>query len=375
MIVAPTSGRSTILWNFGTLHSGGGRTVGLDFIEELAKAKDEARHLCFVDERLLTGYRGPTPEIVERKVSSWGRYLSSDQLELPRVARRVRARVVMSLASLGPWRLPVPHVVFIQNPYVAHGWKELHGVRPSTKWYHAGLTAYVAPVIRRAARIVVQTDTMREAMTRRWPTAASKIQVIRGSVSNEFARALAVVPLTAKGTGAEFSLLTASSDSPHKNLDLIPRTASVLKSSGIRARFAVTVSPTSAAGTRLGHMASELGVEDAISFVGQVDVGGMARLLREANAAFLPSFVETLGLPYLEAIAAGVPVISSDHACAKEVCGPSGTYFDPRDPRSAASAVRQALQQTVKEPSLPSGRTPRNVVEEFLRVAQQLSKQ
>ena len=167
-------------------------------------------------------------------------------------------------------------------------------------------------------------------------------------------------------------LVTASNDGPHKNLDIIPATVSALKKEGLSARFLVTVPSSSTAAQRLRKAAKGLGVEDQVEFVGWVDVNRMAELLRRSSAAFLPSVLESMGLPYLEAEAAGLPVIAADHECAREVCQQNGTFFDPQDPQSAARAVRLVLKRGEPSPVGASMRTAQQVVADFVNWAAQL---
>src|SRR6267142_1984254 len=368
-------GATTVLWNFGTLSVGGGRAVAWDLLEELARADRTLRHVCLVDRRLVDGYAGPAPEIVERSISSWVHYALSDQIALPRLGKRLGARAIVSLASIGPWRVGVPHGVFIQNPFVVHSWEALKGVRPDTVWYHRALSAYAAPVLRNSRSVVVQTNAMRDALIARWKLPPDKVSVIRGSISNEIVRALAKAPRGTSRKGAEHVLVTASNDGPHKNLDIIPATASALKKEGVSARFLVTIPSFSGAAKRLRTAAKALAVEDQVEFVGWVDVNRMAELLRRANAAFLPSVLESMGLPYMEAEAAGLPVIAADHECAREVCQQNGTFFDPQDPQSAARAVRLAVARPHESPLRAVRRTAQQVVAEFVEWAGRLAEQ
>jgi len=69
----------------------------------------------------------------------------------------------------------------------------------------------------------------------------------------------------------------------------------------------------------------------------------IARLLRGAKAFVFPSFVEGFGLPPLEAMAAGVPVVCSDIPVFREVYGEAVLYVAPNRPDSIADGVRKVL--------------------------------
>lgn len=82
-----------------------------------------------------------------------------------------------------------------------------------------------------------------------------------------------------------------------------------------------------------------------IRVLGEVSDEALRRLYHEAQALVFPSLYEGFGLPLLEAMAAGCPVLSSDAGALAEVSGRSREhggavdYFDPRDPRDMAAAI------------------------------------
>lgn len=80
---------------------------------------------------------------------------------------------------------------------------------------------------------------------------------------------------------------------------------------------------------------------DRIIFTGEISDAEMAELLCASQALVLPSLWEGFGLPALEAMSCGVPVLASDRGSLPEVVGPAGLYFDPEDGAAlAAQAVR-----------------------------------
>jgi glycosyltransferase involved in cell wall biosynthesis len=77
-------------------------------------------------------------------------------------------------------------------------------------------------------------------------------------------------------------------------------------------------------------------------------------VLRRAEALLFPSLLEGFGLPVLEAMACGLPVITSDRSSLPEVAGEAALYVDPDDPASIAAAIMRlagepALRQQLAE--------------------------
>ena len=96
------------------------------------------------------------------------------------------------------------------------------------------------------------------------------------------------------------------------------------------------------------EIAKQIEVEDAVRFVGDVDEEDKAALYQGATAFLYPSRYEGFGLPALEALACGVPVVGSNTASIPEVVGDAGMLVDPDDARAMAGA----LIAVVTEPQL-----------------------
>ena len=85
-------------------------------------------------------------------------------------------------------------------------------------------------------------------------------------------------------------------------------------------------------------------IRERVTFLGQVnDAARLERLYEGAVALVFPSFYESFGLPPLEAMRLGCPVVASDIPALREVCGDAALYVDPYRPADIAGAVRTLL--------------------------------
>jgi glycosyltransferase involved in cell wall biosynthesis len=78
-------------------------------------------------------------------------------------------------------------------------------------------------------------------------------------------------------------------------------------------------------------------------FTGSVEDRDLPALYAMASVFCFPSYEEGFGLPPLEAMACGVPVVVSDRSSLPEVCGNAGTYANPDDPEAIATAIQSLL--------------------------------
>ena len=93
----------------------------------------------------------------------------------------------------------------------------------------------------------------------------------------------------------------------------------------------------------LHSLAAELGIAPDVNFVGAIPLEETVSFYRAADAFVYPSLNETFGLPILEAMACGCPVVTSDTSAMPETAGGAAALSDPQDPASIAKAIIEAL--------------------------------
>lgn len=91
-------------------------------------------------------------------------------------------------------------------------------------------------------------------------------------------------------------------------------------------------------------------VPEGVRMLGFVDDATLAQLYAHAAWFVFPSLYEGFGLPAIEAMANGCPVIAARAASIPEVCGDAAVYFDPRDPEALADTLRRvAADPAIRE--------------------------
>lgn len=95
---------------------------------------------------------------------------------------------------------------------------------------------------------------------------------------------------------------------------------------------------------RLKGLVRELGLEDRVVFTGYVKEAELNYLYQNALAFVFPSLYEGFGIPVIEAMQCGVPVISSAEAALKEIVNDAGLLLkDPRDIEELTGKIEQVL--------------------------------
>jgi glycosyltransferase involved in cell wall biosynthesis len=127
---------------------------------------------------------------------------------------------------------------------------------------------------------------------------------------------------------------------PHKNLERLARAFSLLKRRGKLAL--VLVGREDYFYIRLKKMIEQEKIKNII-FTGYIPDEELELIERYALAYIFPSLYEGFGLPPLEVMAKGVPVICSDHACMREILGESAYFFDGKNEKCIAEAIEKIV--------------------------------
>ncbi|MET1079405.1 MAG: glycosyltransferase family 1 protein [Pseudomonas sp.] len=151
-------------------------------------------------------------------------------------------------------------------------------------------------------------------------------------------------PLQALGLEPDGYLLCVGTLEPRKNLGVALRAYRGLPAA-LRARFPLLI--VGMAGWHPDRLAPELAEalrSGQVRLLGYQEDEMLARLLAGARVLLFPSLYEGFGLPVLEAMASGTPVVVGNCPALAEVAGTAGAYADCHDPRAYGLAVQRLLE-------------------------------
>ena len=130
---------------------------------------------------------------------------------------------------------------------------------------------------------------------------------------------------------------------PRKNLGVLLEAYALLRARCPQAPPLVLAGQSTSAAEPWQRRAEASDLAGHVRQPGYVDDETRQRLLAEAHALIMPSLDEGFGLPVLEAMAAGVPVIVSTGGSLPEVAGPAARPIDPHDPETFAAEMQRLL--------------------------------
>jgi glycosyltransferase involved in cell wall biosynthesis len=270
-----------------------------------------------------------------------GRYAVSAQRDWPRLAATLPARSVVWFPH---WDAPY---LFAHRPTVVtvHDLIPLRVVEHTSGVKRFLMRTLLRRVTRRADRVVTVSQFTRDDLESHDPTLRGHVRVVcGGGVPTAFAeQAHGELP---PGVRAPF-LLVVANRKPHKNIELAVEVLARLHARHPELSLVV-------AGERFPHWAntlahaSELGVGDRVIDVETLDDARLAALYAGAACFLMPSRYEGFGLPVLEAMVSGTPVVVARTTSLPEVAGDAALLADPDDITGFADAVQRILEDPVE---------------------------
>jgi glycosyltransferase involved in cell wall biosynthesis len=199
-----------------------------------------------------------------------------------------------------------------------------------------------------ADMIIVPSRATHDDLRRHYAVPTEKISVIPEGVDARFLHPV-TPPDVARardryGMKGRYLLYLGTLE-PRKNVDglLAAYAALLARGEAGDVRLVLAGKPGWRYGPTLAHIAA-LGLESRVQRVGFVAEDDLPALYAGAEAFVFPSFYEGFGLPVLEALAAGAPVITSSVSSLPEVVGEAGLLVDPQDGRALAEAIGAVLR-------------------------------
>jgi glycosyltransferase involved in cell wall biosynthesis len=152
--------------------------------------------------------------------------------------------------------------------------------------------------------------------------------------------------------GVSNYLLAIGATYPHKNFELLIEAYAELDLSIRNTHPLVIAGGKADYISVLKQLVKSKDLESYILFIGYVPIELMPSLYKEAVALVFPSIYEGFGIPLLEAMATGCPVIVSNSSSMPEVCGSAALYFDPLQKDSLKTSIQALLDNQLMRQNL-----------------------
>ena len=263
-----------------------------------------------------------------------------EQLALPVELARGRAALLHALGFVSPFAWRGPTVVtaydlsFLRFPELFNRGNRLY------------LGRFAPPSLRRADRVIAISEHTRQDVIHLCGVAPERVTTVHLAADERFRPADpgAVARFRARPEVPDRYILYMGTLEPRKNVSTLVRAYAELRRSGIVDCALVVAGARGWQFEPIFALVRHLGLEGHVLFPGFVKAEDQALWYTAADIFAYPSLYEGFGLPLLEAMACGTPVVASNSSSLPEVVGGTGLLVEPTDVGGLASALRDLLE-------------------------------
>lgn len=193
---------------------------------------------------------------------------------------------------------------------------------------------------RKAAKIIAISQSTKKDLEKCLKIPSGKIKVIYPGRTN-LPKPVKNLPLSLKRGSY---ILTVGTIEPRKNLAGLFKSYALLPPA-LQGKYPLVVAGALGWNTQgIFDILEYLKIKDKVKFLGFVSDATLSKLYREAAVFVYPSLYEGFGLPVLEALSFGAPVVTSDISSLPEVAGKAAEFINPQDPNSISRGLQKLLE-------------------------------
>lgn len=268
-----------------------------------------------------------------------------EQTLFPLALRQLDADLVHGLVNVLPLSTPLPTIVTVHDLSFL---RMPDKFQLAKRWY---LSQLCRASVHKARHVIAVSQQTAADLQQFWGIAESKISVIYNGVGREFtpASTIAVEAFRReRGLPARFFLYLGTLE-PRKNLPVLIRAFAQWRAETTAANREIKLVIAGAKGwfyEQIFALVTQLQLREVVLFPGFVPAAELPDWYRAAELFIYPSLFEGFGLPVVEAMACGVPVICSDTGSLVEVVGNSALTFPAQDEAALIDRLHQIMTDT-----------------------------
>ena len=270
-----------------------------------------------------------------------GNYSLAEQLKIPLILRRERVTLFHAPHYV------LPPVVTCRSVVTIHDC--IHLMFPQYLPNRMALgyaRASIATAARRANRIITVSESSKHDILRFVNVEPSKIEVIPNAFDERFSvqpPEAQVVRVRERYQLQDEFVLYAGNVKPHKNLERLIDAFHLVRTRGLDHLKLVLIGDEISKYTSLRRAVHRHQLHKYVRFLGYLPEDTLTVMYRLASVFVFPSLYEGFGLPPLEAMASGTPVVTSNVSSLPEVAGDAAILVNPYEPESIADGIYRVV--------------------------------
>ncbi len=322
---------------FGPRAKGLGRYTQ-KLISELEKQDKENNFIIFLRQTEFDLYQPANPRF-KKILANWRWYSLAEQIFMPLTICRQKVDLMHFPHFNVPFFWRGPFVITIHDLILQH-FPTHRASKLNIIFYWLKYLAYrvvISSAIKRSLKIITISNFVKEDIIKNFNVPREKIVVIYEGAPNSESKMNSALSSEQKNKTNPY-LLYVGNAYPHKNLEKLIEAWFLLRKK--RADLSlVLVGEDDYFYQRLRKKAPS-----GVFFAGFKSDEELINIYQQASVYVFPSLCEGFGLPPLEAMAYGVPVVAAETTCLPEILGEAALYFNPESVEDIASKINEVLE-------------------------------
>ncbi|WP_282777691.1 glycosyltransferase family 4 protein [Phaeodactylibacter xiamenensis] len=340
--------------------------VALELIKNLQEIDHENEYIIFVkpDEDNTCIPEAPNFKIVE--LSAPGGYPVWEQWALPRAARQQGCDLLHCTSNTGPLRSKVPLMITLHDIIYM---EKLSLFQKGSTWYQRLGNVYrrfvVPPVLKRSKCVITVSNFEKDRINEFFGLKPGKLTAVYNGVSPHFRKVTdpdLLLNAREKYRLPERFLFFLGNTAPKKNTPGVLKAFADFNAKQETPYYLVMLDYEEAKLQQILRDIGHPGLRAYIHLTGYVPNVELPAIISQAKLFLYPSLRESFGIPILEGMACGVPVITSNTSSMPEVAGGEALLVDPFQPAEITAAIEQLLNNEALYQSL-SERGPKRAAQ------------
>jgi glycosyltransferase involved in cell wall biosynthesis len=327
---------------YSTEFTGIGRYV-YELVKHLAEVDDKNEYVLFMNPTEYEKFDPPNRRFKKVLVKA-KHYSIREQLGYLRALRKAKLDLMHFTHFNAPIFYRRPSIVTIHDLTLSF----FPGKKMNSAFYRMAYNLVLKSAVRNAKKVIAVSENTKADLMDIAGTASSKIEVVYEGVGEEFGprgdKEFQEDVHRKYNITRDFLLYTGVWRG-HKNLVNLIRAFALLREGPESFDLQLVITgEEDPYYPEVKRTVKELGLEHHVIYTGMVPEKELVALYQTATAYVFPSLYEGFGLPPLEAMRCGTPVIASKSSCIPEICGEaSALYFDPYDPQDICNSIQKVL--------------------------------
>jgi glycosyltransferase involved in cell wall biosynthesis len=262
--------------------------------------------------------------------------------DLPKICNQWNADI-LHCTYIGPFTTQIPLVVTVHD-VTFNRYPEYFSLRDRLLF-----STLFRLTMRKADKIITVSEHSKKEISHYYPKTKNKIDVTLEAASSEFSinkKNLDKQFLTQYKIHGKY-ILSVGNLQPRKNLIRLIQAFARINHTYDHELKLVIVGKAKWQSSKIYSIVNSLNIRDDVIFTGYVSNQDLLNLYKYASVFVYPSFYEGFGLPILEAMACGTPVIASKTSSMPEVAGTAAIFIDPYNEDQLAEAIIQVLSDPI----------------------------